>query len=140
MLCTAHGLVPCTDEDYEKKRRLKPGRVYKTKVTLARNYEFHKKYFALINCAWEYQDERTAAFFRHSPEAFRKSVEIAAGHCEPVYNIARREWTEQARSVAFDQMDEAEFQDLYERVKDVLFSTFLRRVTPQEFMRNLSNF
>lgn len=140
MLCTAHGLVPCTDEDYEKKRRLKPGRVYKTKVTLARNYEFHKKYFALINCAWEYQDERTAAFFRHSPEAFRKSVEIAAGHCEPVYNIARREWTEQARSVAFDQMDEAEFQDLYERVKDVLFSTFLRRVTPQEFMRNLSSF
>lgn len=140
LLCTAHGLVPCTDEDYEKKRRLKPGRVYKTKVTLARNYEFHKKYFALINCAWEYQDERTAAFFRHSPEAFRKSVEIAAGHCEPVYNIARREWTEQARSVAFDQMDEAEFQDLYERVKDVLFSTFLRRVTPQEFMRNLSSF
>lgn len=140
LICTSHGLVPCADEDYEKKRRLKPGRVYKAKVTPARNYEFHKKYFALINCAWEYQDERTAAFFHHDPEAFRKTVEIAAGHCEPVYNITRREWTEQAKSIAFDKMDEAEFQDLYERVKDVLFSTFLRRVTPQEFMRNLSNF
>lgn len=140
LMNTASGLIPCTDEDYEKKRKLKIGRVYKTKMTLARNYEFHKKYFALINCAWEYQNERTVEFFHHNPDAFRKTVEISAGHYELVYSIARREWVEQAKSIAFDKMDEAEFQDLYERVKDVLFSTFLRHVKEEEFMSNLANF
>ena len=37
-------------------------------------------------------------------------------------------------------MDEAEFMDLYERVKDVLFSVFLRDISEYDFMRNLSNF
>lgn len=140
LLNTADGLKPCSDEDYGKKLRLKTGRIYKARITLARNYEFHKKYFALIHCAWEYQDERTVAHFHHSVDCFRKTVEIAAGHCEPVYNIARREWTEMPKSVAFDKMDEAAFQDLYERVKDVLFGVFLRGVSEEEFTRNLQNF
>ncbi|GHT56798.1 hypothetical protein AGMMS49982_23820 [Bacteroidia bacterium] len=54
---TAHGLIPCYDADYDEKKELKIGETFKAKITLARNYEFHKKYFALINCAWEYQNE-----------------------------------------------------------------------------------
>lgn len=140
LLNTTTGLKPCSDDDYEKKLRLKPGQVYRAKITLARNYEFHKKYFALIHCAWAYQNERTVEHFHHSEDAFRKAVEIAAGHCEPVYSIARREWVEMPKSIAFDKMDEAEFQDLYERVKDVLFAVFLRNVSAEEFTNNLQNF
>lgn len=140
LLNTASGLKPCGDEDYERKLRLRPGRIYKCKLTLARNYEFHKKYFALINCAWEYQNERTVEHFKRSVEQFRKTVEIAAGHCDTVYNISLRAWTDIPKSIAFDKMDEAEFQDLYERVKDVLFSVFLRNISEDEFMRNLINF
>ena len=33
LMNTASGLIPCTDEDYEKKRKLKIGRVYKTRMT-----------------------------------------------------------------------------------------------------------
>lgn len=140
MLNTASGLKPCDDDDYDKKSRLKPGRIYKCKVTLARNYEFHKKYFALINCAWAYQTEGVVEHFKSSVDQFRKSVEILAGHCDTVYNISLRSWTDIPKSIAFDKMDEAEFQDLYERVKDVLFAVFLRNVSEEEFMRNLINF
>ena len=140
LLNTASGLKPCDDEDYDKKRKLRVGGIYKCRVTLARNYEFHKKYFALINCAWAYQNERTVEHFKHSVEQFRKTVEIAAGHCDTVYNISLRSWTDIPKSIAFDKMDEAEFQDLYERVKDVLFAVFLRNVSEEEFMRNLINF
>ena len=140
LLNTASGLKPCDDEDYEKKLRLRPGRIYKCKVTIARNYEFHKKYFALINCAWAYQPERVVEHFKHSVEQFRKTVEIAAGHCDPVYNISLRTWTDVPKSIAFDKMDEASFQDLYDRVKDVLFNVFLRHISEEEFMRNLLNF
>lgn len=140
LMNTASGLIPCTDEDYDKKRKLKIGRIYKAKVTLTRNYEFHKKYFALINCAWAYQNERTVEHFHNSVDAFRKTVEIAAGHCDPVYNISLRTWTDVPKSIAFDNMDEASFQDLYDRVKDVLFNVFLRHISEEEFMRNLLNF
>jgi hypothetical protein len=37
-------------------------------------------------------------------------------------------------------MDEAAFSDLYERVKDVIFSTFLHNVDEEEFLHKLSGF
>lgn len=140
LLNTASGLRPCYDSDYDEKKKLKLGKIYKAKITQARNYDFLKKYFALINCAWSYQNEKTTAHFKESVECFRKTVEIAAGHCDTAYSISRKEWIEIPKSIAFDKMDEAEFMDLYERVKDVLFSVFLRDISEYDFMRNLSNF
>lgn len=140
LLNTAGGLVPCDDNDYEEKRKLKVGQIYKATIKLNRNYRLHRKYFALINCAWAYQAERQTAFFHESVDVFRKTVEVAAGHCERVYSIARKEWIDVPKSIAFDKMDEAEFRDLYERVKNVLFAIFLRGVNEEEFLNELANF
>lgn len=131
LLNTAGGLVPCDDNDYEEKRKLKVGQIYKATIKLNRNYRLHRKYFALINCAWAYQNERQTAFFKGSVEIFRKTMEMAAGHCERVYSIEHKEWRDIPKSIAFDKMDEAEFRDLYERVKDVLFATALRGVSEE---------
>ena len=140
LLNTAGGLVPCDDNDYEEKRKLKVGQIYKATIKLNRNYRLHRKYFALINCAWAYQNERQTAFFKGSVEIFRKTMEMAAGHCERVYSIEHKEWRDVPKSIAFDKMDEAEFRDLYERVKDVLFATALRGVSEEEFLDALANF
>lgn len=137
---TPSGLRPCYDEDYDEKKKLKIGETYKAKITLVRNAKFHRKYFALIKLAWEYQNERTVAHFRNDVELFRKTVEIAAGHCEPVFNIELKSWVDIPKSIAFDKMDEAAFSDLYERVKDVIFSTFLHNVDEEEFLNKLSGF
>ena len=72
LLNTTSGLKPCYDEDYEEKKKLKIGETYKAKITLARNLKFHKKFFALINCAWEYQNEKVVEFFHHNKDAFRR--------------------------------------------------------------------
>lgn len=140
LLNTAGGLVPCDDNDYEEKRKLKVGQIYKATIKLNRNYRLHRKYFALINCAWAYQNERQTAFFKGSVEIFRKTMEMAAGHCERVYSIEHKEWRDIPKSIAFDKMDEAEFRDLYERVKDVLFATALRGISEEEFLDALANF
>ncbi len=140
LLNTTSGLKPCYDEDYEEKKKLKIGETYKVKITLARNLQFHKKFFALINCAWEYQNEKVVEFFHHNKDAFRKTVVIAAGWYEPVYSIDKKEWTQNYKSIAFDKMDEAEFMDLYDNVKRVLFQTFLRHIDEEEFVKNLINF
>lgn len=140
LLNTVEGLKPCYDEDYEEKKKLKIGQKYKAKITLARNLEFHRKYFALINCAWAYQNERTVEHFKYNVECFRKTVEIAAGHCDTAYNIGLKAWTDIPKSIAFDKMDEFEFRELYENVKRVLFSIFLKDISEYDFTRNLSNF
>ena len=57
LVCTANGFIVASDEDYDKKRKLKIGKVYSVDIKQHRNYELHKKYFALINCAWEYLSE-----------------------------------------------------------------------------------
>lgn len=137
---TARGLIPLYDDDYEEKRKLKIGEVYTAEIRLARNYQFHRKYFALIHCAWEYQNERVQEHFHNSKESFRKTVQIAAGHCDTYYSIARKEWVEESKSISFEKMEEAEFKELYNRVKDVLFTHFLKNISEAEFMKNLANF
>ena len=140
LLNTAEGLKPYGDSAYEAKMKLKIGEVYKATIKKPRNLKLHKKYFALIHCAWAFLKERQTAFFHENVEVFRKTVEVAAGHCDKVYNVKHKEWVDVPRSIAFDKMDEAEFSDLYERVKDVLFEVFLKDITEEEFMDALLNF
>lgn len=136
---TPHGLVPCYDDDFDEKKKLKLGQHYSVEVKLLRNYEFHKKYFALINLAWEYLTEKQQDFFK-TKDKFRKTIEMTAGYCEKIYSIDRKEWIEIPLSISFEKLDEAGFSELYERVKDVLFMTALKHVSFEEFQKNLANF
>jgi len=136
---TPSGLKPCYDEDFDEKKKLKIGETYVAEIKLARNPQFHKKYFALINLAWEYLPERQTEGFR-TKELFRKYCEVAAGFCDPFYSPTRREWVEIPRSISFGSMDETEFTDLYEKVKDVIFGIIGRFVSEEEFMSNLAQF
>jgi len=138
---TSRGLIPMYDVDFDEKKKLKIGQVYSCEVRLPRNYEFHKKYFALINCAWEYQNEkRQEELFYNSIELFRKTVEITAGHCERIYSLKHKDFVEIPKSVSFAKMDNLEFQKHYDNVRSVLFSTFLTNISVEEFEKNLINF
>lgn len=136
---TPRGLVPFGDDDYDQKRKLKVGQTYTVEVKIARNVDFHRKYFALIAYAWEFLTEREVEAFK-TKEGFRKSVEIAAGHYEPQYNIATQEYDHVPKSISFGSMDNAEFSDLYDRVKTVIFSIIGSRVSETEFERLLLDF
>ena len=128
------------DEDYDEKKRLKLGKVYEATITLVRNPQFHRKYFALIKCSWEYLTEAQQQFFKNDIDVFRKAVEVAAGHCELCYSIARKEWIEIPKSIAFDKLDEAQFSSLYERVKDVVYITFIPEINREEFENQIQYF
>lgn len=140
LLNTSSGLIPMYDYDFDEKKKLKIGEVYQVEIKLARNYEFLRKYFALINCAWEYQNEKVQAHFKDSKDKFRESVQIAAGYTETFYSIDKKEWLEKAKSISFESMKEEDFIDLYESVKDILFKIFLKNISEEEFMNNLINF
>lgn len=136
---TATGLKPLYDEDYDKKRMLRVGEVYEVEVRLKRNIRFHRKYFALIACAWNYLTEKQTAFFK-SRECFRKTMEMAAGYCEPIYSVRRREFIEMPKSISFDSCTPEEFEQVYGNVRDVIFKTALRTISQEDFEANLNLF
>jgi len=52
-------LVPIYNSDAEalKDCKLKDGEVYRVDITKPRNYEFHKKYFSLLNLCFDNQEQ-----------------------------------------------------------------------------------
>ena len=50
---TSLGLQAYGDEDYEMLRKIKIGSVVKAKIVQPRNVKFHRKFFSLINAAWD---------------------------------------------------------------------------------------
>lgn len=131
---TATGFVPYDDEDHEKYRKIRGKHPVKivVKTVNPRNFEFHKKFFALINTAWEYQNEVNTEFFK-DVEGFRKTLQVLAGWSERYYNCTRGEWIEMPKSIAFDKMDELEFEELYNRVHGIICTNFLCGATKEEF-------
>ena len=136
---TPRGLVPMGDDDYEEKKKLKLGQTYSVEIKVARNLDFHRKYFALVAYAWEFLNEQETAKFK-SKENFRKYLEMAAGHCDIIYHPRLQEFVEVPKSISFGSMDNTAFSELYERVKDVIFSIIGDRVTRDEFERLLIDF
>jgi hypothetical protein len=136
---TPRGLVPLDDDDFEEKKKLKLGQTYSVEVKVARNVDFHRKYFALIAYAWEFLNEQETARFK-SKDNFRKYLEMAAGHCDVIFHPRLQEFVEIPKSISFGKMDNTAFSELYERVKDVIFSIIGDRVTREEFERLLVDF
>jgi hypothetical protein len=136
---TPRGLVPLGDDDYEEKKKLKLGQTYSVEVKVARNVDFHRKYFALIAYAWEFLTEQEEERFK-TKDNFRKYLEMAAGHCDVIFHPRLQEFVEIPKSISFGSMDNTAFSGLYERVKDVIFSIIGGRVTREEFERLLVDF
>lgn len=134
------GLMPATDVDAEKKQKLKYGQAYQFEVKQIRNYEFHKKYFALIETAWQMLNEKQEAFFGKNKETFRKTLQVTAGYADKVFNFNLKEWVDVPKSISFSSMDELEFQELYNAVLDVILQSVLKSITKEEFEKHLLNF
>lgn len=137
---TGDAFKVCSTEDADKANKLKRGGIYKCKLSLVRNYAFHRKYFKMLSVAWELIGEQKQAVFGHNFDGFRKTVEVAAGHCDKVYNLSLKSWVEIPKTVSFSGEDEHGFEQLYERVRDVLLTVFLADVSKNDFERILLNF
>lgn len=128
-------LIPASDDDFKKKLCLKKGQTYKAKIVLYRNYDFHRKYFAMINAAWEYVEEaKQERFFHNSVDQFRQTIQMTAGHSDKIFSYELKTFIDIPRSISFEKMDNDEFSDLYDRVKAVLWSLVLDgKVSEKDF-------
>jgi hypothetical protein len=109
---TINGLVPLYSSDLEEKRKLKIGETYQVEVKRPRNYQFHKKFFALLNIGWENTDVEMPF------NTYRRWVTMRAGFYK-VYHTPKGELYE-PESIAFSNMDDDTFSEVYERVLSII--------------------
>lgn len=126
---TPSGWSPLGDEAAEVHARQKTGAPCTAVFKQPRNYRFHKKYFALLNLAFDYWEtgdqEYKGSKVQRNFDRFRKDVQILAGYYEPVYNI-RGELRLESKSISFGKMSQEEFDKLYGDVLNVLLERVLK--------------
>lgn len=129
------GLIPADVETGEYVNRLKLGESIRADFKKPRNIKFHRKYFALLNLAFDhwYPDlpEIHGIKAEKSLDQFRKDVTILAGYyvVETRLNGTARV---NAKSISFGKMDEHEFEELYSRTIDVILKQVMRGMNREE--------
>lgn len=117
---------------------MKPGQVYKGELTRPRNYEFHKKFFALVDVAfdaWEMPvNEYRGVPIQKNQDRFRKDLLIMAGYGYPVVNL-KGDVRYEAQSISFANMEQGEFEQLYSKVVDVILQKVLSNYTKDDLDR-----
>ena len=121
-------LIPAAESDKELLGKIKAGEVVKLTMTRVRNYKFHRKYFALLNLAFDYfdPDEGEKNF-----DQFREDLTILAGHYDRYVRLNGDERLV-AKSISFASMDEDTFEKLYSTTIDVILKYICTNYTGDE--------
>lgn len=125
-------LIPFDNDAYELMNSLSDGAdVAFDKVISKRNMKFHRKYFALLNFAFEHWEsgELSGKQFegvipQKSFTRFRKDIVIMAGFFEQEIRITG-ELRIVAKSISFSNMKEKDFEELYSNTINVILKHIL---------------
>jgi len=120
------------DEDAEKILKMKNGVGLRVEIKKIRNYEFHKKFFAMLGIGFD-AFSPPERFYKKLPvqknfERFRKDCIIAAGYYDVVVNL-KGEVRAEANSISFGSMKTDDFEKLYTAVCNVLLQKVLANYT-----------
>ena len=104
------GLMPMDNcKPFDK---LEIGEEIEIDISSKRNILFHRKFFALINLAFENQS------LYYCIEDLRKDLIKAAGFYEERYDYINDIEIIEAKSISFSNMDDTEFENVYNKVLD----------------------
>lgn len=130
-------LTPATDESIDLLDKVKAGSVVKCKISTVRNGKFFKKWWALVNFAFEHWEpgeiEHNGDRFlpKKNSETFRKHLTVLAGYYESSYGIDGKLRIE-PESISFSAMTEEEFAKLYSATFDVVLGKILTNYSESE--------
>lgn len=132
MKSTGGALVPVDQQAVDYIAKLKLGAAVTATVRRQRNPAFHRKFFALLNLAFEswepvgntYKGQQVSKNF----EQFRNDVTVLAGHYEMAVTL-KGETRLTAKSISFGSMSQEEFESLYSATVDVILARILKTYT-----------
>ena len=131
-------LIPANDETREFIRKKKLGTGISGEFKQIRNYNFLRKYMALMNIGYDAFEPEIAEYkgqvVEKNFDRFRHDITIMAGYYTFTTDI-NGEVKAVAKSISFGSMEEEEFSVLYSKTIDVL----LRKVLTEYTKDNLEN-
>ena len=141
ILCrvTPTGLVPMYDSDLEEKKRLRVGETVLCNIKKTRNYEFHKKFFALVRLTLDNLPEQLAERLGICDEEdMLAALKLELG----LFTTAWYQHTQVVKlsSISFAHMDETEFQVFYNRCLNIIETRFLRGVAREDLLEEINRF
>ena len=122
---THTGFEPDSDLDKERCSKIGFGNIVQAEIKQPRNIQFHRKYFALLNLAFQNQDKYEVF------EDFRIEVQLKCGHYQE-HITTKGQIVYVPKSVSFSSMDELQFGVLYEKAIDIILKHFLMGSTKEE--------
>ena len=129
-----HALVPSHRQDEEEIEKLPKDQPLRVKVTRMRNVDHHRKYFALLNHAFDCWSPQLAGKYPYGTvpeknfERFRGDLIILAGFYQQFYRVDGSLRIE-PKSISFGSMAQDEFEDLYTKTINVIVKHVLTQYT-----------
>lgn len=133
------GLIPMYDSDLDEKHRLRIGDNVLCTIKRPRNYEFHKKYFALLRL--------TVANLPHliqqqmqifTEEDLLDCLKIDLGLFTTRWHGGRQ--IVKTGSISFARMDNTEFERFFSRSVDAILRIYLRGTDRQALIEEVENY
>lgn len=141
ILCivTENGLAPKYDSDREEFRSLKRNTDVLVEVGQKRSYEFHKKFFALLKLTYDnFPEWLEDSLNVHSVEDLRTRLKVDLG----LYEVSH--YGNQSviipKSIAFDKMDETEFEKFYRSSVNHILKNYLKGVNNEQIEEEIWKF
>lgn len=123
---TLAGFSLADEMSVENAKRFKVGEIYKAEVVKPRSRKTLGRWWVLCQMILDNTED-----FR-SKEQISDYLKIRAGHSTSIVSKSTGEIFHVANSISFDEMEEAQFQDLWQRVCDVVVADILPGITHRE--------
>lgn len=137
---TPYGLVPLYDSDHDLKQRLKVGSTVRCRVTLPRNYKFHKKFFALVRLTYDNLPMPLVERWNvRSENDMLRRFKRDLGYYTAICNECGETEIEY-RSISFAAMDEEEFERFYNDCVNLILDKYLPGTDRQDLLEEVERF
>lgn len=110
---------------WKRIKNFDPGEITFLQFIVPRNGKFHRKFFALMKVGFDaWEPKRKHKSYKGKPieknfDQFREDMTILAGFYEQTFNF-KGEMKLRAKSISFANMQDDEFEELYQSVVTVL--------------------
>ena len=133
------GLIPMYDSDLDEKHRLRIGDNVLCTIKRPRNYDFHKKYFALLRLTVSnlpHLIQQQMQIF--TEEDLLDCLKIDLGLFTTRWHGGRQ--IVKTGSISFAKMDNTEFEKFFSRSVDAILRIYLRGTDRQALIEEVENY
>lgn len=137
---TPCGLVPLHDSDLDLKKRLRVGSVVRCKVSNPRNYEHHKKFFALVRLTFDNLSLPLVEKWniRNEYDMLRRFKRDLGYFTNTINEYGEHEI--EYLSISFAAMEQHEFEQFYNQCIDLVLFKYIKGIDKQDLITEIENF